>query len=144
MTYVITVRLAESNNIANMKVRICFLAMFLAPLIYYGAIQLAPAGRAATVSSGFHQLGKYALGKIETAQDAETSPEFDSCLADAERAVTIANNAAHTDADRRDYTRLASYLQDVKQDHMLWQADPSAVDHTQTDAAKESCERVFN
>ena len=29
-----------------MKIRICFLVMMLAPLFYYGAIQLAPAGRA--------------------------------------------------------------------------------------------------
>ena len=127
-----------------MKARICFLAMFLAPLIYYGAIQLAPAGRAATVSSNFRQLGQFALTKIEAAQDAEGNIDFEARVADAERALTTANGAAHTDADRRDYTRLVSYMQAVKQDHLLMQADPSSADHEQMNNARDGAEKAFN
>ena len=131
-----------------MKARICFLAMALAPLIYYGAVQLAPAGRAATVSSGFHQLGKVALLKIESAQDgfSESDDVFNQRLAEADRSLAVAGAAAHTAADQRDYTRLVTYLHAVKQDHSLMQTaiDPSQQpDHEQTNSARQSAESAF-
>jgi len=130
-----------------MKIRICFLVMMLAPLFYYGAIQLAPAGRAATVSTAFHELGKTALKRIESAQEAQSEPDsgFDSRVAEAETALAIANTAAVSAADRREYTQLVTYLHDVKQDRILMQAsnDPGSVDHEQTNAARESAERTF-
>jgi hypothetical protein len=130
-----------------MKIRICFLVMMLAPLFYYGAIQLAPAGRAATVSTGFRRLGQAALAKIESAQDAQSEPDsvYDSRIVEAESALAIANTAAVSAADRRDYTRLVTYLHDVKQDRILMQAssDPGSVDHEQANAARESAERTF-
>jgi|SRR5215472_4792662 len=130
-----------------MKVRVCFLAMMLAPLIYYGMIHLAPAGRAATVSSNFHQLGKIALEKIEKAQEVRSEPDdvFDPCVSEAEQAVAVANTAALTAAERREYTQLVSYLHSVKQDRLLMQAsnDSSSVDQTQSSAARSSAERIF-
>jgi len=130
-----------------MKVRICFLIMMLAPLFYYGAIQMAPAGRAATVSSNFHQIGRTALERIEKAQDAQAEPDtvFDPLIAEAEQAVAIANTAAVTGADRREYTQLVGYLHAVKQDRLLMQAsnDSGSVDHEQSNAARSSAERIF-
>ncbi|MBV9072818.1 MAG: hypothetical protein JOZ10_04225 [Acidobacteria bacterium] len=131
-----------------MKIRICFLVMMLAPLVYYGAIQMAPAGRAATVSSGFHQLGKLALQKIEAAQDAlgDSEEAFNARLAEADRAMAVASGAAHSAADQRDYTRLVGYLQTVKQQRILAQAaaDPSQPpDHDQIDAARQGAETAF-
>jgi hypothetical protein len=130
-----------------MKVRICFLVMMLAPLFYYGAIQLAPAGRAATVSSNFHQLGKIAVEKIEKAQEAQSEPDsvFDPCIAEAEQAVAIANTAAVTTGDRREYAQLVNYLHSVKQDRLLMQAsnDSGPVDHEQSNAARGSAKRIF-
>lgn len=130
-----------------MKVRICFLVMMLAPLFYYGAIHLAPAGRAATVSSSFHQLGKTAFKRIEKAQQAQNEPDavFDPCIADAEQAVAIANTAVVTAADKREYTKLVDYLHAVKQDRLLMQAsnDSGPVDQGQTIAARNSAERIF-
>jgi len=132
-----------------MKIRICFLVLALAPLFYYGMIQWAPAGRAATVSSNFRHLGKSAVGKIETAQEASSEADsvFQDRVAEAEQALVMANNCARTDAERRDYLRLVSYLSSVKQDHILMQAsnDPSTEsDHDRTDAARESAEKAFN
>ena len=130
-----------------MKVRICFLVMMLAPLFYYGAIHLAPAGRAATVSTSFHQLGKTAFERIEKAQQAQNEPDgvFDPCIADAEQAVAIANTAAVTAADKREYTQLVDYLHAVKQDRLLMQAsnDSGPVDQGQTIAARNSAQRIF-
>jgi len=130
-----------------MKVRICFLVMLLAPLFYYGVTHLAPAGRAATVSSSFHQLGKTAFERIEKAQQAQNAPDavFDPCIADAEQAVAIANTAAVTAADKREYTQLVDYLHAVKQDRLLMQAsnDSGPVDQGQTIAARNSAERIF-
>ena len=130
-----------------MKVRICFLVMMLAPLFYYGAIQLAPAGHAATVSSTFHQLGRVAFQKIEKAQQVQTGPDtvFDPCVADAEQAVAVANTAAITAADRHEYTQLVNYLHSVKQDRLLMQAsaDSGPVDQGPSNAARSSAERIF-
>ena len=130
-----------------MKVRICFLAMMLTPLFYYGAIHLAPAGRAATVSSNFHQLGKIAFEKIKQAQETQSEPDtvFDPCIAEAEQAVAVANTAAVTPADRREYTQLVSYLHSVKQDRLLMQAsnDSRSMDQEQSNAARSSAERIF-
>ena len=131
-----------------MKIRICFLAMMLGPLIYYGVIQMAPAGQAATVSASFHQLGKAALGRIESAQEAvsESDDAFNQSAAQADQAMAIAKGAAHTAADQRDYSRLVNYLYDVKQDHMLVIAatDPSqSPDSEQTNAARHAAESAF-
>lgn len=130
-----------------MKVRICFLVMMLAPVLYYGATHLAPAGRAATVSSNFHQLGKIAFEKIEKAQQAqnESDAAFDPCIAEAEQAVAVANTAAVTAADKREYTQLVDYLHAVKQDRLLMQAsnDSGPVDQGQTMAARNNAERIF-
>ena len=122
--------------------------MALAPILYYGAMQMAPAGRAATVSSGFHQLGKAALAKIESAQDAlpETDDVFSQRIADADRSMSVAGQAAHTAADQRDYTRLVSYLRAVKEDRMMMlaQSDPSQhVDEEQTNSARQGAEQAF-
>ena len=130
-----------------MKVRICFLGMMLAPLFYYGAIQMAPGGRAATVSSSFHQLGRSAFQKIEKAEEAQSEPDsvFDPRVAEAEQAVAIANTAAVSSADRQEYLQLVNYLHSVKQDRLLMQAsnDSNLIDQTQSDAARNSAERVF-
>jgi len=130
-----------------MKVRVCFLVMMLAPVFYYGAIHLAPAGRAATVSSNFRLMGKTAFEKIEKAQQVQSEPDtvFDPYIAEAERAVAVANTAAVTPADRREYTQLVSYLHAVKQDRLLMQAsnDGGPVDHEQSNIARSSAERMF-
>ena len=131
-----------------MKVRICFLAMMLAPLIYYGMGMMAPDARMATVSAGFHQLGKATLGKIESAQDAlsDSDDVFNQRVAEADSAMALAKGAAHTAADQRDLTRLFNYLYDVKQDHMLAIAasDPSQKpDGEQTNAARQAAETAF-
>ena len=130
-----------------MKVRVCFLIMMLAPVFYYGAYHLAPAGRAATVSSNFHQLGKSAFQKIEKAQEVQSEPDdvFDPSVAEAEQAVAVANTAAVTPADRREYTQLVTYLHSVKQDRLLRQAsnDSGPVDQTQSSLARSSAERIF-
>jgi hypothetical protein len=131
-----------------MKVRICFLVMGLVPLLYYGFVMLAPAGRAATVSVGFHQLGKAALTRIENAQEAESESDdvFQARLISAEAAMASANSAATSAADRRGYTQLVRYLQTVKleRSQMLVSGDAGPVDHEPTNAAKESAEREFN
>src|SRR5437764_427698 len=125
-----------------MKVRICFLVIMLAPLFYYGAIHLAPAGHAATVSSNFHQLGRVAFEKIEKAQQAqsETDAVFDPGISEAEQAVAVANTAAVTPADRREYTQLVNYLHSVKQDRLLMQAsaDSGPVDQGASNAARDA------
>ena len=131
-----------------MKIRVAFLVMMMAPLVYYGMIQLAPAGRAATVSAAFHGLGKTALEKIKAAQDAEGSSddEFNSRVADSERALQTANTAAVSAADRRDYTRLVVYLQSVKQDRALTQASGNPGtddDHAQMNATRQGAEQAF-
>lgn len=131
-----------------MKVRICFLVMALAPLVYYGAVQLAPAGRAATVSSGFHQLGQVALQKIESSQEAlsESDEVFSQRVAEADRSMAVASAAAHTAADQRDYTRLVSYLRAVKQDRMIMQTQADSTqpaDHEQTNSARQGAEEAF-
>lgn len=147
MTGVITACKLDKPIIISMKVRICFIVMMLAPLFYYGAIQLAPAGRAATVSSNFHQLGKVAFERIKKAQEVQSEPDaiFDPCIAEAEQAVAIANTAAVSAADRREYTQLVSYLHSVKQDRLLMQAsnDSSSVDPEQSNVARSSAERIF-
>jgi hypothetical protein len=131
-----------------MKVRICFLVMALAPILYYGFAQMAPAGRAATVSAGFHQLGKAALVKIESAQDALSDSEdvFNQRITEADYALSMASRAAHTEADQRDYVRLVSYMRSVKQDRTLMQiaTDPSQQpDLEQTNAARRGAESAF-
>ena len=131
-----------------MKVRICFLVMALAPLLYYGAVQMAPAGRAATVSSGFHELGKVALAKIESSQEAltETDEVFNQRITDADRSMSVAAKAAHTAADQRDYTRLVSYLRAVKEDRMMMLAQPDPNQHSeseQTNSARQGAEQAF-
>jgi hypothetical protein len=131
-----------------MKVRVCFLVMALAPLIYYGAIQMAPAGRAATVSSNFRQLGKLALTKIEAAQDAlsESDDAFSARIAEADRTMAMASSAAHTAADQRDYARLVSYLHAVKEDRMfaLTATDGSQPpDMETTNSARQGAENAF-
>jgi hypothetical protein len=130
-----------------MKVRVCFLAMMLAPLFYYGAIQMAPAGRAATVSSSFHQLGRTAFQRIEKAQEAQSEPDnvFEQRIAEAEQAVAIANTAAVSAADRREYMQLVSYLHSVKQDRLLMQAssDSNLVDQEQSNNARSGAEKIF-
>ena len=130
-----------------MKVRVCFLVMMLAPMIYYGSMHLAPAGRAATVSSNFHALGKIALDKIEKAQQSESQTDdvFDPAIAEAEQAVAVANTAAVTQADKREYSQLVSYLHSVKQDRLLMQAsnDSSSVDQEPTNNARNGAERIF-
>jgi len=85
-----------------MKIRVCFLVIMLAPMVYYGMIQLAPAGKAATVSASFHGLGKTALQRIESAQEAAggTDEVFNARVADAHRALAVANSAAVSPADR--------------------------------------------
>ncbi|HWC19350.1 MAG TPA: hypothetical protein VG498_20225 [Terriglobales bacterium] len=129
-----------------MKIRICFLVMSLALLIYYGFVQLAPAGRTATRSSAFHQLGKNALAKIENAQDASSEEEFQGRIVDADRALVTAQSAVVTGADQTEFARLTSYMQAVKQDHQLAQtaSDPSQQpDHEQTNAARANAESTF-
>jgi hypothetical protein len=142
---------AEIPHHGCMKVRICFLVMALAPILYYGFAQMAPAGRAATVSTGFRTLGKAALQKIESAQEAVNEPEdvFAPRLAEAENALNLANGAAVSAADRRDYTRLVSYLHDVKEDRTYSQLSNDGSSNQQqgqeqTNAARESAERAFN
>ena len=131
-----------------MKIRVAFLVMMLAPMVWYGMIQLAPAGRAATPSAAFHGLGKTALEKIKAAQEAEGESDdvFNDRLADAERALQTANTAVVTAADRRDYTRLVVYLQNVRQDRALTQASGNPgtdEDHAQMNATREGAERAF-
>lgn len=132
-----------------MKIRVCFLLMMLAPLVYYGLIQLAPAGRAATVSASFHGLGKTALQRIESAQEAasDTDEVFNARVAEADRALAVANSAVVSAADRRDYTRLVNYLYSVKQDRLLQAAsDPNSgqtEDQEQTNSARDAAEKTF-
>lgn len=129
-----------------MKVRICFLVMSLAVLIYYGFVQLAPAGRSATRSSTFHQLGKNALVRIESAQDASSEDQYQTRIADADRALATAQSAVVTGADQTEFARLTSYMYSVKQDHQLalTAADPSQQpDHEQTSLARANAESTF-
>jgi len=129
-----------------MKVRICFLAMSLAALIYYGFVQLAPGGRTATRSSTFHQLGKNALARIESAQDASSEDEYQTRIADADRALATAQSAVVTGADQTEFARLTSYIHAVKQDHQLALAasDPSQQpDHGPSNLARANAESTF-
>lgn len=130
-----------------MKLRICFLVMSLSALVYYGFIQLAPAGRAATVSSQFHQLGKNALARIERAHDAENDEgEFSVRIGEADTALTIAQAASRSAADEAEFVRLVSYMQAVKQDHQLMQTASYAgdqPDHQQVNAARQTAENTF-
>ena len=129
-----------------MKIRICFLVMSLSALIWYGFVQLAPSGRAATVSAGFHQLGKNAVSKLEQAQDADSDPEFQMRIADADRAVGFARTAAVSAADQKEFARLMSYMLAVKQDHMmaLTSTDPSQPpDHEAVNNARAAAESTF-
>jgi hypothetical protein len=131
-----------------MKVRICFLVMGLVPLLYYGFVMLAPAGRAATVSVGFHELGKAALTRIESVQEADSESDevFQPRLMSAEAAMASANSAVASAADQRGFAQLVRYLQTVKleRSQMLVSGDAGSVDHEPTNAAKESAEREFN
>src|SRR5215469_11407924 len=115
-------------NMDDMKIRVCFLVIMLAPLVYYGMIHLAPSGKAAMVSASFHGLGKTALQRIESAQDAasDTDEVFNARVEDADRALAVANSAVVSPADRRDYARLVNYLYSVKQDHLLQAPDPNS------------------
>jgi|SRR5690348_5414583 len=129
-----------------MKVRICFLVMSLAALIWYAAVQLAPSGRAATVSASFHQLGKTALARIESAQDAESDSEFETRLANADVAMDLARRAAVSAADQREFAQLMSYMMAVKQDHslVLASSDPSQPpDHEAVNNARAAAEATF-
>jgi hypothetical protein len=129
-----------------MKVRICFLVMSLAVLIYYGFVQLAPAGRSATRSSTFHQLGKNALARIESAQEASSENEYETRIADADRALATAQSAVVTGADQTEFARLTSYMHAVKQDHelALTASDSSQQpDHEQTNTARANAESTF-
>ena len=107
---------------------------------------MAPAGRAATVSSSFHQLGRSAFRKISKAQEAQSEADsvFDPRVAEAEQAVAIANTAAVTSADRREYMQLVDYLHSVKQNRLLMQAsNDSNLDQEQTKSARSSAEKIF-
>ncbi|HVH87841.1 MAG TPA: hypothetical protein VM912_14025 [Terriglobales bacterium] len=129
-----------------MKLRICLLVMSMAALFYYGFAHMAPAARNATVSSAFHQLGKNALTKIEAAQDAASDTEYQTRIAAADLAFTTAQRAIVSGADQAEFARLLSYMQAVKQDHMLAQtaSDPSQQpDHEQTNAARANAENTF-
>lgn len=129
-----------------MKVRICFLVMSLSALIYYGATQLAPSGRAATVSSTFHALGKTALTRIESAQEADSEPEYQARMATADSSLDIAHHAVVSPADEREFTQLLSYMQAVKQDHVLAIAAGSPdqpPDHEAVNHARAAAENTF-
>jgi hypothetical protein len=130
-----------------MKIRICFLVMGLVPLLYYGAVMLAPAGRAATVSEGFQRLGKAAVVHIASAEEVATESDevFQPRLAQAEMAMASANSAATSAADRRGYTQLVRYLQTVKAEHsqMLASGDAGSVDRDPANVAREAAEREF-
>jgi hypothetical protein len=131
-----------------MKLRICFLVMALVPMFYYGFAMMTPAGRAATVSTGFHALGKAALARIESVQDtvSESDEVFQPRLALAETAMASANGAAASAADRSRYTQLVRYLQTVKMERSqaFASGDAASVDHEPTNAAREAAERAFN
>jgi hypothetical protein len=129
-----------------MKIRICFLVMSLSALIYYGATQLAPSGRAATVSSTFHALGKTALTRMENAQEADSEPEYQTRLANAETALEIAHRAVVSPADEREFMQLFSYIQAVKQDHVVAITNSDASlppDHDAVNNARAAAENVF-
>ena len=131
----------------GMKVRICFLVMSLAALIWYAVVQLAPSGRAATVSATFHQLGKTALTRIENAQDAESDSEFQTRIANADVAMDIARRSAVSAADQREFVQLMSYMMAVKQDRnlALTNSDPSLPpDHDAVNNARAAAEATFN
>lgn len=130
----------------GMKLRICFLVMSLAALIWYAVIQLAPSGRAATVSTQFHQLGKTAMLRLESAQDAESEPEFETRIASADMAMETARRAAVSAADQREFAQLMSYMLAVKQDHTiaLTSSDPSQPpDHDGVNNARAAVEATF-
>jgi hypothetical protein len=129
-----------------MKLRICFLVMSLSALIYYGVTQLAPSGRAATVSSTFHALGRTALTRIESAQEADSEPEYQTRLANADTALDIAHRAVVSPADEREFMQLFSYMQAVKQDHVLAMSasDPDqSPDHNAVNNARAAAMNVF-
>jgi len=129
-----------------MKVRICLLVMSLSALIWYAAVQLAPSGRAATVSTSFHQLGKTALSRIESAQDSQSDAEFETRVAAADNAMDLARRTAVSAADQREFAQLMSYMMAVKQDHAmtLTNSDPSqAPDHNAVNNARTAAEATF-
>ena len=129
-----------------MKLRICFLVMSLAALIWYAVVELAPSGRAATVSTQFHQLGKTAMLRLESAQDAESESEFDTRIASADTAVDIARRATVSAADQREFAQLMSYMLAVKKDHTmaLSSSDPSQPpDHEAVNNARAAAEATF-
>ncbi len=129
-----------------MKLRICFLVMSLSALIWYAIVQLAPSGRAATVSASFHQLGKTALTRIESAQEAESESEFQTRIANADVAMDIARRSAVSAADQREFAQLMSYMLAVKQDHnlALVSSDPSQPpDHDAVNNARSAAETTF-
>ena len=129
-----------------MKLRICFLVMSLAALIWYAVIQLAPSGRAATVSGQFHQLAKTAMLRLESAQDADSEPDFETRIASADVAVDMARRATVSAADQREFAQLMSYMLAVKQDHTmaLTSSDPSQPpDHEAVNNARASAEAIF-
>ncbi|HKT25167.1 MAG TPA: hypothetical protein VJR04_11225 [Terriglobales bacterium] len=129
-----------------MKLRICFLVMSLSALIWYAVVQLAPSGRAATVSMAFHQLGKTALTRIESAQEAESEPEFQTRIANADVAMDIARRSAVSAADQREFAELMSYMLAVKQDHnlVLTSSDPNQPpDHDAVNNARAAAEATF-
>ena len=129
-----------------MKVRICFLVMSLSALIWYGVVQLAPSGRAATVSAQFHQLGKNAVASLKDAQEAESDFDFQSRIALADQAMNRARTAAISAADQKEFAKLMRYSLAVKQDHQmsLALADPSEPpDHTVVNDARTAAEATF-
>ena len=129
-----------------MKLRVCFLVMSLAALIWYAVVQLAPSGRAATVSMSFHQLGKTAMLRIESAQEAQSDPEFETRIANASVAMDMARQSAVSAADQREFAQLMSYMLAVKQDHNLaiTSSDPSQPpDHDAVNNARAAAEATF-
>lgn len=137
---------ANLRQDVGMKLRICFLVMSLAALIWYAVVQLAPSGRAATVSTQFHQLGKTAMLRLENAQDAGSEPEFETRIANADMAVDMARRATVSAADQREFAQLMSYMMAVKQDHTLalTSSDPSQPpDHDAVNNARAAAEAIF-
>lgn len=129
-----------------MKLRICLLVISLSALIWYAVVELAPSGRAATVSASFHQLGKTALVRIESTQDAQSDPDFEARLAAADAAMDMARRAAVSAADQREFTQLVSYMLAVKQDHTMALANPDPSqppDHDAVNNARAAAEATF-
>ncbi|GEM_PF-3407477 len=129
-----------------MKLRVCLLVMSLSALIWYAVVELAPSGRAATVSTSFHQLGKTAMLRIESAQDAQSDSEFETRIAVADTAMDMARRSAVSAADQREFAQLMSYMLAVKQDHTmaLASSDPNQPpDHDAVNNARAAAEATF-